>query len=219
MRIAALALTVLLTASLPASAQADKPRSPLDKLQVVEGPVEVRLEGTSVYLVPGGRTGPEALLYKVDVESRAGLPDSFRSPNARIYYWLGHLVLVAPDQQKAWSFTVPDLAPPAGARVVETPDAFVLEGSLKQRFKLESIEAEAISSMGGPRAGLPIARDLRSAALGVQIPIDYPDDGGGGVGSCGTTCSITCADGSNCTATCGSRRCASCICPAACSCK
>lgn len=219
MHIRALALAAFLVASLAAAGAPEKPRSPLDKLQLIEGAVEARVEGNSLYLIPGGRSMGQALLFKVDLAGREELPASFRSASARIYYWRGHLILVASDQQKAWSFTVPDLPPVAGTRAVDTPEAAVLEDSLRQQYDLGSISVEAISSMEGPRARLPIAQKLTSAALGVQIPIDYPDDGGGGVGSCGTTCSITCADGSNCSTTCSSRRCASCTCPATCSCK
>lgn len=156
--------------------------------------------------------------FDVELENRTGTALDFRAEAGEIHYWRGHLVVVVPGERKALHFSLPDTGKQvrtADAPLVSASDVAEVDSMLRSKYELTRIDkAVAITSLGGPRA-LEAGRELRSR---IAPDLDYQDPGSGGIGSCGSTCTTRCGDGSSCSATCNAPRCASCSCPASCSC-
>ncbi|HWM91861.1 MAG TPA: hypothetical protein VN493_13935 [Thermoanaerobaculia bacterium] len=205
-----LGLSLALGMAASAWAEPAKLMSPLEKLETVEGSVVVRKAGQALVMNLPGQDG-HGRWFRVEAARGASLPAGFRADSAQVLYWMGHLVLIA--EGKAWHFTVPgrDTVVSAAAQV---PGAAELEALLRG-YEVTQVQASAIYSANGPRADR-LNEGLRN--LFAQED-DHQDPGGsGGIGSCGSSCSIQCGGGSNCSATCGAPRCAHCSCPASCSC-
>jgi hypothetical protein len=214
-----LALCLLASAASAASKTPTEHVSPLDTIQTLQGSLTVRSDGRVFAITIEKPEGGGFRRFDVELESGKGPAFDFRAEAGEIHYWRGHLVVVAPRERKAFHFSMKDLVRPA--RMMDAPlasasDAAELDSMLRSKYELTRSEAVAISSLGGPRA-LEAGGELRSR---IAPEIDYQDPGGGGgLGTCGSSCTITCGDGSSCSTSCLGTRCASCTCPASCSCR
>jgi hypothetical protein len=140
-----------------------------------------------------------------------------KSGSAQVFFWRGHLAVLAAQEGKALHFSIPGLDTPQGPATGRLAPGADFD-ALLARYELTKIEtATAIVSGQGPRPTLD--REWGEPRSGTKEldPLTPPPEPGG-VGSCGVSCSISCADGSSCTATCGPKRCAACTCPASCAC-
>ena len=203
------AVLVMLAGSAGFAAEPVKgpPLSPLSVVQTFRGDVEMRTSGQTVVVTLRDADGDH--LFRVETSLLTGLPQ-IRSTGADILFWQGHLVVKAPNDGKAWHFSVPGLD--RSRRPGKELDA-----QLRATYELTRIDtASAIISRSGPGAlSEPLLRGVFA-----NMDTEYQDPGsGGGVGSCGLTCTITCGDGSSCSASCVANRCASCSCPATCTCR
>ncbi|MES1242653.1 MAG: hypothetical protein ABUT39_13645 [Acidobacteriota bacterium] len=205
---------LLFTVSVAAE-PAKPPLSPLAAVQAFRGSVEIRTTGQTVLVTLRGEDGDHA--FKVETDLLAGLPGPFHTGDAEILFWRGHLVVTASREGKAWHFSVP------GADALRRPEdprlpGRELDARLQAAYELTRIDrASAILSRSGPAALTPGPEERLKGIFASDT--EYQDPGGGGIGSCGKTCNITCGDGSSCSASCSESRCASCSCPASCSCK
>lgn len=216
-----LAVCFFASAAFAAPKPPTKPISPLDTVETLQGRLNVRSDGRVFAVTIEKPDGGGFRRFDVELESGTGTALDFQADAGEIHYWRGHLVVVAPQERKAFHFSMKDLVRPA--RMMDAPlasasDAAELDAMLRSKYELtRSDRAVAISSLGGPRA-LEAGGELRSRIAPADI--DYQDPGGGGgLGTCGASCSITCGDGSNCSTSCTGTRCASCSCPASCSCR
>lgn len=215
-RIAGWCITLCLAASLASAEPIQiKTASPLDMLETLQGAVELSRTGQNVAITIRGLDPAADRLFKVEITSLTGVPSSFRTASAEVLYWGGHLVVVAPREGKALHFSIPgfDDLPRASQEPRSIPVASQLNTVLREKYQLSEIDAAAIISRGGPRAFQP--DEAVKKILGREADNQDP---GSGVGGCGTSCTINCADGSSCSANCSTRRCASCSCPASCVC-
>lgn len=213
-------LCVVASAAFAAPKAPVKPVSPLDTVETLQGRLNVRSDGRMFVVTVEKPDGSGFRRFDVELESRSGAALDLRAEAGEIHYWRGHLVVVAPGERKAFHFSMKDLVRPArmpDAPLVSGSDVGELDSLLRSKYELTRSEAVAISSLGGPRA-LEAGGELRSRIAPADI--DYQDPGsGGGLGTCGASCNITCGDGSNCSTSCMGSRCASCSCPASCSCR
>lgn len=189
-----------------------KVTSPLDTVKKLQGAVELHSVGQTIEVTLRGEAGNH--LFRVETDLLTGLPTPFHAATGEVWFWRGHLVVVAPLEAKAWHFSL------RGAEAQASPDGKPLPGAemdatLRASYDLTRIaEATAVISRSGPKAF-----EAPKGVKGIFERTDYQDPGGGGgLGGCGTSCSISCGDGSSCSASCGSNRCASCSCPASCGC-
>lgn len=216
----AVALCLAASAIFAAPKAPTKPVSSLDTVETLRGRLSVRSEGRIFAITMEKPEGGGFRRFDVELESRTGTAFDFRTDAGEIHYWRGHLVVVASRERKAFHFSMTDLVRPvrtADAPLVSASDVAEVDSLLRSKYELTRSEAVAISSLGGPRA-LEAGSGLRSCITPVDI--EYQDPGsGGGLGMCGASCEITCGDGSVCSASCMGSRCASCTCPASCSCK
>lgn len=197
-----------------AAADPAKLISPLDRVETLSGDVQVSRSGQAVTVTVRGQQTAGDRLFLVEADDLGDLPASFHSDWAQIRYWRGHLVVTAPREGKAFHFSISGFGEP----VRPSPEADVtgLGDRLRERFELTRIDsATAITARSGPRA---FVVEEEKGLRKMFEPDDNQEVPGGGVGNCGTSCTITCGDGSTCSTSCGSRRCASCSCPASCSC-
>jgi hypothetical protein len=188
----------------------------LDTVKTLQGDVELHSVGQTVVVTLRGETGNH--VFRVETNLLTGLPAPFHTAAGEVLFWRGNLVVVAPREAKAWHFSL------RGAEVQANPEGKPLPGAeldatLRASYELTRIaEATAVISRSGPKA---FEEQEPKGVKGVfeGTDIDYQDTGGGGgLGTCGRTCSMSCGDGSSCSASCGPNRCASCSCPASCSC-
>jgi len=197
-------------------AQPAKPFSPLDEVEVLRGWVDVQTSGEMVTVHVGRLSGSTDRVFKVQLEEQAA-PVSFQSNAAQVFFWRGNLAVLAIGEGRALRFSIPGFqAPPGPATGRLVPGADL--DALLARYELTKIDtASAIVSGQGPRPLL----DPRWGEPGSRSKVDDltpPASGGSGVGACGVSCDISCGDGSSCSASCGAKRCASCTCPASCTC-
>lgn len=195
--------------------------SPLEAVQTLQGAMTVLGDGRTfaVTLEKPGRRG--FYRFDVELESRTGPVLDFRVEAGEIHYWRGHLVVVAPKERKALHFSMKDSVRPvrmADSPPVSAAEVAELDSLLRSKYELTRLDqAVALSSVGGPRAW-EAGRELRSRIA--PMDTEYQDPGGsGGLGTCGASCTTRCGDGSSCSTNCIAPRCASCTCPASCSCK
>ncbi len=192
--------------------------SPLDSIASLRGDVELRSNDQVVSITLRSEAGD--FFYKVEADSLAGVPGAFHSDVADLYLWRGNLIIAAAREGRAWHFLIPEAYFPEteGQRELRPAVQGLIKG-LDERFDVVRIDtATAIIDRKGSHVTpfeLDASGELRRS---VAKDTEYQDPGSGGVGGCGTTCSQSCADGSSCQATCGPNRCASCSCPASCSC-
>jgi hypothetical protein len=203
----------LVAGALPALA-GPAPVLSLDKLETLSGPLEIRTEGSLVTVSYAGNETARPRIFEIEAGGGIGLPVAARLSTGGVLYWRGHLIVLDSASGSAWHFSIPGQdRPAAAARPGITPATSGLNALLAE-YDVTTIEASSISSWAGPQA-FARREGLRSAT----DKIDFQDLGGTGVGSCGSSCSISCRDGSKCEISCGDNRCASCVCPLACSCK
>ena len=200
-------LALWLAAAAAASAEPVRLASPLEKLETVQGAATVRKAGQVLVVTLPSQDG-NGRWFRVEAgsEGASSFPAGFRAAEAQVHHWKGHLVLIAGG--KAWHFSVPGSDRFFSAES-EAPDV----ANLVHGYDVTEIRVSAIYSASGPRA----AR-LNDGLRSIFANEDDQQDIGNGLGSCGTTCTISCGDGSTCSATCGGNRCARCSCPASCSC-
>lgn len=214
-----LALCLAASGAFAAPAAPLRPVSPLDNVETLNGRVNVRSDGR-FFVVTVEKPAGGFRRFDVEIADQAGMALDLREDAGEVHYWRGHLVVVAPNERKAFHFSVKDMVKPV--RAVDAPlasasDAAELDSMLRSKYELTRSAAVVISSLGGPRA-LEAGGELRSRIAPVDI--DYQDPGGGGgLGTCGSSCSISCGDGSSCSTNCVAPRCSSCTCPASCSCR
>lgn len=213
-----LAFALLFAIPTWAGAASAKPVSPLDRVQSFRGAVEVGTEGGTVEVIVR-EAGGASHFFRAETSGHESLPLAWRAESGKVLFWRGHLVVIAPQEGLALHLSVPEPALPArpGPPAAPLPDSHALDASLRASYDLTRIAtATGIVSRSGP---LALAPDRRPASKLFESNIDYDDPGsGGGSSGCGTSCSISCGDGSSCTATCQPPRCARCSCPASCTC-
>ncbi|HEX2223512.1 MAG TPA: hypothetical protein VHN15_04830 [Thermoanaerobaculia bacterium] len=192
------------------------PTSPLDFLETLDGPAKAHTQGTWVYVTFGEPSAQRERVFRIDAADLKG-PLTFQTAASKVLYWDGHLILLDQQSTKAWHFWIPGADERnkgvAGAR----PEAEGLKALLAD-YEVTRVEADEISSHSWPKGLRPGRPDSPAHAPQILYEPENPDPGGSGVGSCGTKCSITCGDGSSCQTSCSGRRCATCACPASCSC-
>jgi hypothetical protein len=187
-------------------------------LETLTGHVDVINQGQTIVMKLAGGSGDR--WFRVETNSLTPLPDSFSTDSAEILYWQGHLLLRVPQARKAFHFLIPDFKPPKilapvadGLGPVRTASAL---DDLLAGYEVTRIDtATVIASAQGPRARLSISVEGKDPKPKVFY---QPPSPGGGPSGCGTSCSIACGDGSSCSVNCASPRCASCSCPASCTC-
>ncbi|HEX3554633.1 MAG TPA: hypothetical protein VIA62_15530 [Thermoanaerobaculia bacterium] len=184
-------------------------------LETLTGPMDVDVKGQRVVVKMSAAAGER--WFRVATSGPAPLPSSFSADSAEAFYWQGHLLLLVPRDRKAIQFSMPGFMParvPAPAEGSGEVRSVSDLDTLLVGYEVTRIDtATEIISAQGPRALLVI--EERKPSPKQFTP---PPNPGGGLGTCGSSCSITCGDGSTCSATCTSPRCASCNCPASCSC-
>lgn len=196
----------------PASAA---PTSPLDFLEVLNGPAEVQTRGNWLFVTFGAKDSGRDRIFRVEAADLS-TPISFQTSSSRILYWDGHLILLDQKQNRAWHFWIPGVDERNKALPGARPEAEGLKALLAD-YEVIRVVAYEISSHSWLKGLRPTRPDgLLNTPLMYQP--DNQDPGGAGVGTCGTKCSITCGDNSQCETSCGSNRCATCTCPASCSC-
>jgi hypothetical protein len=210
-------LWVVFCAASAGLAQPARPLAPLETVEILRGWVDVQTTGETVSVQVGRPDGTIDRVFKVEVAD-AGLPVFLKSDSAQVFFWRGHLAVLTAQEGRALHFSIPGFAAspgPATGRPVPGADL----DALLARYELTKIAtATAILSGQGPRALVDRGWGEPRSRSKVIDPYTPPPETGGGVGSCGVSCSISCADGSSCSATCGSKRCAACACPASCTC-
>ena len=214
-----LVLAVCFLAS-PAFGEPVQPSSPLDTVRTLRGAAEVKTQGRALVVVIQADDGTGDHLFQVETASLTGLPIALRTNSAEILFWRGHLVVMASREGKALHFSIPGIELQARAAAVPRSaqvDVAGIDKLLRSRFHLTRVDATGIVSREGP---LALRTGDEAGLRGIFANDDDVQDPGtgGGLGSCGSSCSTTCGDGSSCSATCSSPRCAHCSCPASCSC-
>jgi len=183
-------------------------------LETLTGQMDVDVKGQMVVVKMSGAAGER--WFRVATSRPTPLPSSLSADSAEMFYWQGHLLLLVPRDRKAIQFSMPGFmpripAPAEGPGVVRNASDL---DALLAGYEVTRIDtATEIISAQGPRALLVIEEKKPSPKQ-----FTPPPNPGGGLGTCGASCSITCGDGSTCSANCVSPRCASCNCPASCSC-
>ncbi|HEX5716470.1 MAG TPA: hypothetical protein VF179_09940 [Thermoanaerobaculia bacterium] len=205
-----LALVLALGLATSALAEPVQLTSPLENLVTVQGSAVVRKTGQTLLVTLPSQDGYGRWFRIEASQGGTSLPGSFRADSAEVLYWMGHLVLMA--EGSAWHFAVPGLDKLI-SHEAQVPDGAEL-AQLTRGYDLKEIEVSAIYSANGPRANR-LNEGLRRIFANED---DHQDPGSGGIGTCGKTCTISCGDGSSCSASCGGTRCAHCTCPASCSC-
>lgn len=207
---------VLGLAGATGAAWAAAPAALLDFVEVLQGPADVQTRGTWLFIGFPGQDGAKDRTFRIDTADLNGLV-SFQTSSSRILYWGGNLILLDQKSERAWHFWVPAADERSKARPGVRPEAEGLAALLAD-YQVTRVVAHEISSHSWAK-GLQPARPDGLVSLPLKYQPESQDPGGTGVGSCGTQCSISCADGSSCQASsCGPNRCASCTCPASCVC-
>ncbi len=191
------------------------PTSPLDFLEVLDGPAEVQTQGAWLFVTFGGKDNQRDRTFRVETADLSG-PVSFQTKSSKILYWDGHLILLDQERDRAWHFWILGADERSKGLPGARPEAEGLKALLAD-FEVTRVVAHEISSHSWPKGLRPVRPGELANAPSKYEP-ENQDPGGNGIGTCGTKCSITCGDASNCTTTCGSSRCATCTCPASCSC-
>jgi hypothetical protein len=223
MRVTMTAILALLLFSSGAVAKPGRSIAEPGVLETLAGHVDIVNKGRSLVmkLALDGVAGER--WFRVETDNLLPLPGSFSADAAEVLYWQGHLLLRVPGERKAFLFSMPGLVPapvpPAAAaglgpvRSASTLDAFLAGYDVT---RIDS--ATEIASSQGPRARVSIGIDREGREPEDKSFTPPPNPGSGGVGTCGTSCSIICGENSSCSANCTSPRCAKCSCPAACTC-
>lgn len=181
--------------------------------------MQVRGDGRFFVVTLTRQDGAGRKQFEIETEDRPGRTITFSADHAEIHFWMGHLVVVAPAERKALHFSVEGIdkfkKPRTDGPQLEGVSALTeLDELLRANHELTRIET-AVSIVSKNEQALRLPEGIRQQ----HEETDYQDyGGGGGLGSCGSSCSTTCGDGSSCSATCTAPRCARCSCPASCSC-
>lgn len=201
---------VLAGIAAPVSAAPARPAALLDFVEVLQGPVKVETRETWVVINFKEQDSERARTFRIDGADLDG-PVALQASSSRILYWSGHLILLDQNAARAWHFWIPGMEENNKKRPGVRPETEGLKALLAD-YEVTRIVANEISSHswkapGISRLGAPVSAPFK----------DGPENQDPG-GTCGTQCSITCGDGSFCDATCAPNRCASCTCPASCTC-
>src|SRR6266545_1945996 len=221
-RFCLLVIVLALTASAAIGAPKVPPplASPLDSTETLTGRVTVRGDGHSFIVTLTRQDGGRRMQIEIETGDQPGRTMAFSAENAEIHFWMGHLVVVAPGQRRALHFSVEGIDKLARPRTdgpqLDTASALAeLDALLRANYDLTRIES-ATSIVSKNEQALRLPPGIKQTG---QADVDNQDYGtSGGLGGCGSSCSVTCGDGSNCSATCTSPRCAHCSCPASCTC-
>lgn len=190
------------------------PTSPLDFLTVLDGPAEVQTRGNWLFVTSGGKDSGQDRIFRVETVDLSA-PVSFQASSSKILYWDGHLIVLDPKQDRAWHFWIPGADERSKGMPGARPEADGLKALLADH-EVTRVAAYEISSHSWRKGRPTPPGGVVSAPLLYQP--EHQDPGGAGVGTCGTKCSTECGDGSKCETSCGPNRCATCTCPASCSC-
>jgi hypothetical protein len=197
-----------------------QPASPLDNIETLRGPVHVRGDGATFTVTLSTPDGSALRRFEIETADRPGRTIAFDAASAEVHFWMGHLVVIAPEQGKALHFSVEGIEelrkPGADGSKLHTASALAeLDSLLQDQYQLTRVTTvSSIVSKNEQALKIPAGVQQQVESMGIE----YPDPMPGGLGGCGSSCSISCGDGSTCSATCNAPRCASCSCPASCSC-
>lgn len=216
MKLTTMALVVLCFISSSLFAQPARSGAEPGVLERLTGPLDMVNKGQTIVVKLALDSGER--WFRVETSNLAPVPRSVSARSAEVFFWRGNLLLLVPREKTAFHFSVPDLPPatvlnPTPEGLGPVRDASSL-AALLAGYEVTRIDTVVeLVSAAGPRARLVIEKTAPEAKYFTQ-----PPNPGGGPGSCGTSCEITCGDLSHCSVTCTSPRCASCTCPASCSC-
>jgi hypothetical protein len=190
--------------------------------EVLIGHLDVTTDGQMVVLALSAEAdGAVDRQFTIELsQSPAALLGSFHSDAARILSWPGHLLVIADREHRLFHFSVAGFEP---------PDPSSSEALLDRRVRPSQYTVTRITgalaiiantpagarALNGPLAFVPggVAFLQDCCSVGdTTCCIDYQDYSSGGGGGCASsTCSVTCNNGTSCTAQCASS-CASCSC-------
>jgi hypothetical protein len=203
-----------------ATAAPKLPMVPLQTIEALSGAVHVHGDVRTfvVTLTPADGSG----LRQFEIETAADPTRAidWSAKSADVYYWMGHLVVAAPQERKALHVSVKGverlLRPRTDGPQLDSASALAeLDALLSAGNDLTRVET-ATSIVSKNEKALKVPEGIKHQAG--RMDTDYQDYGSGGLGTCGSSCSTSCGDGSSCSATCSSPRCAHCSCPASCTC-
>jgi hypothetical protein len=218
-----LALVLAASAAIATPKAPDLPRlpvSPLDSIETLTGRVRVQGDGRTFVVTINPLDGSGRRQFEIETEGRPGRTLDLSVESAEVHFWMGHLVVVAPKQSKAFHFSIDSidkfLRPRTDGPQLDTDSALAeLDSLLRANYDLTRIETvSSIVSKNEQALKLP---PQPKQETGRSVGIDEPD-ASGGPGGCGASCTTGCGDGSRCSASCSATRCARCSCPASCSC-
>lgn len=218
----ALVLIASVATAAPKASAAPLPLvSPLASIETLTGGVRVRGDGRTFVVTVNPRNGSGIKQFEIETEDRPGRILDLSSAAAEVHFWMGHLVVVAPRERKALHFSIDGidkhLRPRTDGPQLDSASALEeLDSLLRANYELTRVET-ASSIVSKNEQALKLPPGMRQE-IERSVDIDQPDTGGGGLGSCGSSCTIACGDGSQCSASCSAPRCARCSCPASCSC-
>lgn len=194
----------------------------------MRGKAAVRtVSGAAIVALDENGDGYLDRMFTIQDSSLELAPVGLSATRAHILSWPGHLVVIAPGPGKALHFsltTEAKLALPGndvGSWAV--PDPAELDTILLAHYELGRFDtATSIGSRWGRMERVSLdqiagwseerLRDLVPASQPSIIP-QNPTPDPGGLGTCGTSCTQTCGDGSHCSISCPAPRCATCGCP------
>jgi hypothetical protein len=220
-----ISLTILVLCLVASAAVAGPARNELLEagvLQTFSGRIDVVNQGQGMEMKLATDSGDR--WFRVETRSLTPLPRSFSAGSAEVYYWQGHLLVMVPQEKRALFFSLRDFRPARPAPWIKenlgpVRDAGALDALLSGYEVTRVSSAVMIASSQGPRALEAISIGGSGEDHNFRDKVFYQDPGGGGgSANCSTNCSTHCGDGSSCSVTCVSPRCASCDCPASCSC-
>jgi hypothetical protein len=193
--------------------------SPLDTVETLTGSVQVRGDGRTFTVTVARPGGGVLRKFELEADQPAGPAVQLDAKAAEVHFWNRHLVVVAPGERKALHFSMlgPErsIRPNLGGPQIDSASALAeLDTLLRTTYDLTRIES-VTSIISKNAQALKV-----QAGIGQQTGAEVDNqDYGGGLGTCGSSCTITCGDNSGCSANCTPPRCSSCSCPASCSCR
>lgn len=143
----------------PALSAPAGPASPLDVVEFLHGPVEVKTQGTLVVINFREQGGPSRT-FRVD-GADLGRPVSFQTSSSRLVYWMGHLVLLNQEKGRAWHFYIPAVEESNKKRPGVRPEPEGLDALLAD-YEVTRVVANEISSHTWRDLGASLAREQAS---------------------------------------------------------
>lgn len=189
--------------------------SPLDFLEVLDGPAKVQAQGTWVLVTFGSQDADHERIFRVDTIDLKGSVE-LDVAASKILSWDGSLILLDQQKSRAWHFSVPGADERNKGLAGVRPDSEGLKALLAD-YDLTRVSAQEISSHSWPKGFRP-----ERARVPVSLPLTLEPGKGSPRGveaaACGTRCSINCRNGVTCQTSCSQNRCSSCSCAALCAC-